>query len=117
MFTSENAARNALLSVEARKRNIEAARKADEALLAKAQACTYVEDRLARVRVQLDRLDKMALEEIDPAKLDRLASAQARLAQQEQFLANRPSPGQLKPTLTKRQSTPNAMPIEPDMST
>jgi len=54
--------------------------------------------RLARVRQQLERVDKMLLTETDPAKLDRLAAASMRLSDQEFALANRPKPGQLRPT-------------------
>ena len=69
-----------------------------------APSATYQTDRLLRVRRVLDSLDK-ALEdlsmkdpeEIDAAQIDRLASAQARLAEQERQLAGRPLPGSLKP--------------------
>jgi hypothetical protein len=57
----------------------------------------YVNERLARVRLQLDRLDKMMMSEKDPQKLDRLASAQARLAEQERILNGRPLPGSRRP--------------------
>ncbi len=53
----------------------------------------YVARRLARVREQLDRVDCMMMKEKDPQKLDRLASAQARLAEQERILDGRPLPG------------------------
>jgi hypothetical protein len=57
----------------------------------------YADHRLARVRAQLDRVDQMMMKEADPQKLDRLASAQARLAEQERILDGRPLPGSLKP--------------------
>ena len=53
--------------------------------------------RLERVRLQLDRIDAMMLVEVEPALLDRLASAQARLSEQERILAGRPLPGSRKP--------------------
>jgi hypothetical protein len=53
--------------------------------------------RLERVRLQLDRVDKMMMEEDDPQRIDRLASAQMRLAEQERILAGRPLPGSRKP--------------------
>ena len=61
-------------------------------------------ERLSRVRAQLTRLDKMLNEEFDPQKLDRLASAIARLSEQERLLTGRPMPGSLKP-LQGRQSS------------
>lgn len=57
----------------------------------------YVNARLARVRLQLARLDDLLDSESDPQKIDRLASASARLAEQERQLANRPLPGSRKP--------------------
>lgn len=59
---------------------------------------SYTGDRLSRVRSQLDRLDVMMQTETDPQRLDRLASAQAKLAEQERQLAGRPLPGSLRPS-------------------
>ena len=42
----------------------------------------YVKGRLARVRKQLDRVDRMMMKEEDAQQLDRLANAQRRLAEQ-----------------------------------
>jgi hypothetical protein len=58
---------------------------------------THPERRLLRVREQLDRLDKLILAEKDPQRIDRLASAQARLAEQERILDGRPLPGSHRP--------------------
>ena len=58
---------------------------------------SYVERRLARVREQLLRLDGFLDSEDDPGKIDRLASAIARLSEIERVLAGRPTPGQRKP--------------------
>lgn len=52
--------------------------------------------RLARVRKQLLEIDRMMTEEIDPAKLDRLASASIRLNEQERQLSNRSLPATIK---------------------
>lgn len=49
------------------------------------------------MREQLDRLDTMLLAEKDAQKLDRLASAQLRLSEQERILAGRPLPGSRRP--------------------
>lgn len=57
----------------------------------------YTRTRAERVRLQLDRVDAMMLVESDPQKLDRLASAQARLSEQERILAGRPLPGSYRP--------------------
>jgi hypothetical protein len=60
-------------------------------------ADSYVSARLSRVRLQLDRVDEMMMTEKDPQKLDRLASAQARLAEQERIMSGRPLPGSRRP--------------------
>lgn len=57
---------------------------------------TYRTKRLARVRKQLDLIDGMLETETDPTKLDRLASAQSRLSEQERQLSNRSLPPTLK---------------------
>jgi hypothetical protein len=53
--------------------------------------------RLVRVREQLEKLDRMIADEEDPQKLDRLASAQSRLSEQERILDGRPLPGSRRP--------------------
>jgi len=69
--------------------------------------------RLVRVRKQLAKLDDMIEAESEPQKLDRLASAQARLAKQEQELAGRPLPGSRRPGKEKPARTvANSGPIE-----
>jgi hypothetical protein len=80
-----------------------------------AQNCdSYAERRLSRVRMQLDRVDEMVMKEKDPQKLDRLASAQARLSEQERVLAGRPLPGAFRPVpqRAKRSDSACAQPIE-----
>ena len=57
----------------------------------------YPAKRLSRVRAQLDKLDAMIADEVDPQKLDRLASAQAKLSEQERILDGRPMPGAYRP--------------------
>lgn len=61
------------------------------------QAETFRIQRLARVRVQLVRLDKQLADETDPARLDRLMSALNRLQEAEGWLAGRAKPGNKKP--------------------
>jgi hypothetical protein len=57
--------------------------------------------------MQLDRIDGMIEKETDPMKLDRLASAQARLAEQERLLAGRPMPGSFRPKKPAERRIPN----------
>jgi len=100
-FTRENAASYARLANQARKAN---RRDIAEAMAKRLLDLTppnpsYQQIRLARVRSQLDKLDAWILSEKDPQKLDRLASAQAKLAEQERQLAGRPMPGSLKPVV------------------
>ena len=66
----------------------------------------FIAKRLARVRKQLDRIDGMIEKEIDPMKLDRLASAQARLSEQERLLAGRPMPGSFRPKKPPERARP-----------
>ena len=71
----------------------------------------YTSRRLTRVRGQLDRLDKLMGEETDPQRLDRLASAQYRVSEQERILAGRPLPGSWKPERPKQAPRVRAEPI------
>lgn len=73
----------------------------------------YTRTRLARVRAQLDRLDAMILKERNPQFLDRLAAAQAKLAEQERVLDGRPLPGSHKPGPVR---APRKAIIEPEES-
>lgn len=67
---------------------------------------SYKGERLARVRKQLAKLDSLLEKETDPQKLDRLASAQYRLSEQERILAGRPLPGSHRPTRNSNKSAP-----------
>lgn len=72
--------------------------------------------RLVRVRRQLEAIDALLAAESlkkrpDAQYIDRLASATARLAEQERLLAGRPVPGSLKPTSRPRAS--HAQPATP----
>jgi hypothetical protein len=73
---------------------------------------SYVSQRLSRVRLQLARLDDLIEAESDPHKLDRLASAQARLAEQERIMAGRPLPSSMRPRATDNR--PERRRLEPD---
>jgi hypothetical protein len=96
-FTAANAREMAARSLAARKaaETERTASRASVSLPAAAPAGTdpFIVARLARVRQQLSRLDAMLEKETDPQKLDRLASPQFRLADQERILAGRPLPG------------------------
>ena len=86
---------------------------------ADAKADTFNARRLLRVRKQLTRLDDLMDQENDPAKLDRLASAQARLSEQERILRGEPLPGSRRPApdrADRRQgrATWTAQPAQPD---
>lgn len=73
----------------------------------------YLATRLAGVREQLRLIDQRIAEEAgrpkaDGQRLSWLATASARLAEQERQLAGRPLPGSLKPTQSKRTVAPGA---------
>lgn len=74
----------------------------------------YTTKRLARVRLQLDRLDNMLLTERDPQRLDRIASAQARISEQERILSGRPMPGSLRPRSERQSKRVAAEPLQDD---
>lgn len=100
-FTAETARKAAGLSIIARKaatqRRIDQANAIIQAPPAAAQDQVFQAQRLACVRAQLAKIDRMIAEEEDPQRLDRLASAQARLSVQEFALAGRPMPGSRRP--------------------
>ena len=98
-FTKENAREYNRKAIAAR----EAAKAA-----ARLVAENYAGDRLKRVRAQLAKVDAMIEQEDDPQRLDRLASAQARLSVQEFALAGRPMPGSRRPGRESTKRTPGA---------
>ena len=112
LFTHENAAEYNRRSREARRRNIEAKRlqkiqeeeALHDALTKPAPNDEYLAQRLACVRAQLSRIDRMLLEETNPQSLDRLAAACARLSEVERQLAGRPAPGAYRPSAPRRRS-------------
>lgn len=82
-----------------------------EAILA-TQAALFCEKRILRVRKQLDSIDAMIAQETDPQRLDRLASAQSRVSEQERILSGRPLPGSQRPRQTKVKQQHNT--VEPE---
>jgi hypothetical protein len=111
-FTKENAAEMAARALEARKQ-AEIMRLNGEPPKPLLPEEKYRILTLARTRKQIERLFEMMDECDDAQKLDRLASALARLNEQERQLAGRPLPGSLKPTqqIKPRRTEPIA-PIE-----
>jgi len=74
------------------------------------QTTLFCEKRIARVRKQLEKIDAMISQELDPQKLDRLASAQSRVSEQERILSGRPLPGSRRPI--KERTHPSASSAE-----
>jgi len=70
------------------------------------KSANWLERRRLRVRALIGRLDDMVGVETDAQKLDRLASAQAKLAEQERILDGRPLPGSRKPRPERTPSGP-----------
>jgi molecular chaperone GrpE (heat shock protein) len=73
----------------------------------------YLQKRIGRIRAQLDRCDEMLLVEIDPQKMQWLATVTAKLSEQERILSGRPAPGQLRPSTPSRRSPP-LVPLVPE---
>ena len=121
LFNSQNAREMAARSAESRRRDsVEAAKRLQDLQDATARAASataseddYPRKRLACVRAQLALIDARMLTERDPQALDRLASAQSRLAVQEQNLAGRPLPGSRRPGRERApQRTAPILPVE-----
>jgi hypothetical protein len=79
-----------------------------------------IEGQLQRLVTHRDRIDEMIAGETDPAKLDRLSSARARLFEQWRILANLPLPGSRRPPKERRrfdfvqEPIPMPVPIAPN---
>ena len=115
MITKDNAREMALKSQQTRKEQLQELRTALQ-VLSGDSGKEYRARRVARVRRQLDRIDEMMMLEQDPQKLDRLASAQARLSEQERVLSGTPLPGSLRPAAERapRSSGPESSPAPAD---
>lgn len=61
----------------------------------------YIKEQLKIVRARMKQVNEMMIAETDAGKMDRLASAWSKLAEQERILDGRPLPGSLKPTTAK----------------
>ena len=107
-FTAATARENAAKAHAARRQRLASGNPAAETFPQAPQvgpheaANDYVSRRLARVRVQLDLVDRRITEQanaktVDGQVLNWLCSAQERLAEQERVLAGRPLPGSRKP--------------------
>lgn len=111
-FTAANARENAAKSHATRRQRLASGNLAGETFPQTPQVGphelldSYLSRRLSRVREQLDRLDAMLLTEKDAQKIDRLASAQLRLSEQERILAGRPLPGSRRPKEEPDKSKP-----------
>ena len=112
LFTSENAAEMGARSQALRKQRLEELRLAANPVPLPADN-SYSERRLSRVRNQIESLSDMLDKEDDAQKLDRLASAIARLSEIERQLAGRPLPGSRRPREEPADPGPSAMPPLP----
>lgn len=72
---------------------------------------TFLSEQRDEMRARMKKLSALMNEEADPSKLDRLASAYAKLADSERILDGRPLPGSHRPASgsARRQPAP-AMP-------
>lgn len=110
-FTSENAREMARRSAIARaEKKAQREKEVAEAAPLPLACDDFVKSQLASVRAQIQRLNAKLLKMHDSQKLNWLASAVSKLAEQERILSGRPLPGQLKPKAPKRDS---ALPVAP----
>ena len=102
-FTAENARLMALRSVEARRQRKDNPQPSATQPSANTLATLddYQAKTIVRVRERMDKLLDLLEEEEDPNKLDRLASAFAKLQEEERKLAGRPLPGSRRPSPEK----------------
>jgi hypothetical protein len=102
-FTALNAKENALKAQTARKQRSFAYQQQlkEEHEAALLDATRYQRETLLCVREQLGRIYAMMKVEDEPQALDRLASAYAKLSEQERILDGRPLPGSHRPTKPK----------------
>ncbi len=112
-FSKENAKAMSRLGLEARlKRKAELrtiAQQPDKPMIE--DATSYQRTTLLCVREQLKRLAVMMAKETEAQKLDRLASAYAKLSEQERILDGRPLPGSRRPRPEK--PTKDTSTVEP----
>jgi hypothetical protein len=75
----------------------------------------YVSERISQVREHIARLSDKLNRENDPQRINWLAAAQERLAEQERILAGRPLPGSRrpKPDHAAKPAMPRAIMIAP----
>jgi len=115
-FTSANAKEMAAKSAETRRKLREERAKAAQVPelppLPSEALPGYLNERLVRVRAQLDRLDAMLLHAVDAQEIERLARAAGVLAEQERLLDGRPLPGSRKPGKEPGPQRRNVEPIE-----
>jgi len=113
MLTSERARELAMLSIASKKESKYRLIAERDALAALAHnGDPYPASRLSRVRAQLDRIDAMVINETDPKRLNDLACASMRLADQERKLAGRPDPGSYRPSPPKSKTQDQVKPVE-----
>ena len=120
-FTKENAKQYSLqgqATVRARKDALEKENAKQKAIIETARALNAMQDdypveRIVRVRAQIKRIDAMLMEELNPQAIDRLASAIAKLGEQERILSGRPLPGSQRPRLAKSPKV-NGSAVEPE---
>ena len=74
----------------------------------------FLATRLARVRRQLDMIDRLIEAERLPQALDRLAAASAKLSEQERVLSDRPLPGSRRPPNPRRSRLGSAVDTVPE---
>lgn len=124
LITRETAREYNRRSLEAKRLRAVAREKAIQDLTQKhvtaAQSDDFTNRRLLRVRKQLNMIDDAIDDELrkddgpDGQRIDRLASASARLSEIERQLADRPLPGSRRPAPEKPSSRPSAaVPIIP----
>lgn len=74
------------------------------------EAEAYRVKRLKIVRAQIQHVDQLLEGSIDAQQISQLATASAKLAEQERLLAGRPTPGASKPAQIRPESEPSFEP-------
>ena len=112
-FTAENAAKYAELAHAARRQQNLADATVANALPLADSADNFVSRKLARVRGQMDVIEKLLDKATEPQAVDRFCNALTRLYDVERILAGRPLPGSRRPREDRARASAGWIELQP----
>jgi hypothetical protein len=114
-FTAENAAKYAELAHAARRQQSIADATIANALPLADSADNFVSRKLARVRGQIDVIEKLLDKATEPQAVDRFCNALTRLYDVERILAGRPLPGSRRPREDRGRVSAGWIELQPEL--